>query len=221
MSREAGLRERKKARTRERVADVAAALFAEHGYDAVSIADVAHAAEVSDQTVYNYFPAKQDLVLDRADEIRERYRQVVLERRPGTSPADALRPLVEEDIDRYRHADPTLARGEFPAQCVQSPLLRRSALEAREQQTDAVADAITTTTPAVQPIIAQAHAAALISVIQSITDEIGARVLDGSSPQDAAERMQRAASAAFDDLDRSFRTVTSPATLDARQGQRS
>jgi AcrR family transcriptional regulator len=71
---------------------VAAALFGEHGYDAVSIVDVARAADVSDQTVYNYFPAKQDLVLDRADEILDWYRQVILERPKGTSPASALRP---------------------------------------------------------------------------------------------------------------------------------
>lgn len=69
MVREVGLRERKKEMTRQHIADTAARLFATAGYDDVSVVDVARAAEVSDQTVYNYFPAKQDLVLDRADEI--------------------------------------------------------------------------------------------------------------------------------------------------------
>jgi AcrR family transcriptional regulator len=67
---------------------VAAGLFAERTYEAVSILDVARAAEVSDQTVYNYFPAKQDLVLDRVDEFLERYRRAVLERGDGDGDGD-------------------------------------------------------------------------------------------------------------------------------------
>ncbi|GAB2571715.1 TetR family transcriptional regulator [Paractinoplanes abujensis] len=202
------MRDRKKAQTRERIADVAAGLFAERDYDAVSVMDVARAANVSDQTVYNYFPAKQDLVLDRVDEFLELYRHAVLERAEGVSPAAALRPLVEADIDRYRHADPRLARGEFPAQCVESPVLRRFALEFRERQVDTVAASILSTCPALEPIVARAHAAALISVVQTITDQIGASLLN-SGPTDAlAADMTQAAATAFDDLDRTFRTMT-------------
>lgn len=209
MSREQGLRDRKKAQTRERIADVAAGLFAERNYEAVSILDVARAADVSDQTVYNYFPAKQDLVLDRVDEFLNRYRQVVLERGEGVSPASALRPLVEEDIDRYRHADPKLARGKFPAQCVESTVLRRFALEFRERQVDTVSAAITSTCPALEPIVARAHAAALISVIHTITDRIGASILDGGPSEALVADMTRAAAVAFDDLDRTFHSITS------------
>lgn len=208
MARERGLRDRKKAQTRRRLADVAAGLFAEHGYDAVSIVDVARAADVSDQTVYNYFPVKQDLVLDQADEIRERYGQVILDRPDGTSPASALRVLVEEDIERFRHADLKLARGEFPAQCLASSVLRRYALEAREQQAHTISAAIITTCPDLHGVVVRAHAAALVSVIQSITDQIGARVLEGATSDAAAADMTRAADIAFDELDRSFLTVT-------------
>jgi AcrR family transcriptional regulator len=209
MGREQGLRDRKKAQTRERIADVAAGLFAERDYEAVSILDVARAANVSDQTVYNYFPAKQDLVLDRVDEFLELYRHAVLERAEGVSPAGALRPLVEADIDRYRHADPRLARGEFPAQCVESAVLRRFALEFRERQVDAVAESILSTCPALEPIVARAHAAALISVVQTITDRIGASLLASGPSDTLATDMAQAAATAFDDLDRTFRTVTS------------
>jgi AcrR family transcriptional regulator len=209
MGREEGLRDRKKAETRERIADVAAALFAERNYEAVSILDVARAANVSDQTVYNYFPAKQDLVLDRVDEFLELYRQAVLNRGDGVSPAAALHPLVDADIDRYRQADPKLARGEFPAQCVQSTVLRRFALEFRELQVDTVAASITGTCPALDPIVARAHAAALISVVQSITDRIGASLLDGGPSEALAADLTRAAAVAFNDLDRTFRHVTS------------
>jgi AcrR family transcriptional regulator len=209
MGQEQGLRDRKKARTRERIADVAAGLFAERTYDAVSIVDVARAADVSDQTVYNYFPAKQDLVLDRVEEFLELYRDTVLERGDGVSPAHSLRALVAADINRYRHADPKLARGEFPAQCVESPVLRRFSLEFRQRQIDVVATAILDTCPAVEPIVATAHAAALISVVQSITDRIGASILAGGPSASLAAEMARAAAIAFDDLDRTFHAITS------------
>src|ERR1700761_1276987 len=67
----ASLRERKKAATRMAIADAASQLFETHGFANVSVDAVAHAAGVSRQTVFNYFPTKEDLVFDRADEIRE------------------------------------------------------------------------------------------------------------------------------------------------------
>jgi AcrR family transcriptional regulator len=62
MEGELGLRERKKLRTRQLIAETAGRLFTEHGFDAVPVAAVARAAEVSEATVYNYFPTKEDLV---------------------------------------------------------------------------------------------------------------------------------------------------------------
>lgn len=66
----AGLRERKKARTRAAIASSAAELFARNGFRAVTMIEVAEAAEVSEQTVYNHFPTKESLVFDRALELR-------------------------------------------------------------------------------------------------------------------------------------------------------
>jgi AcrR family transcriptional regulator len=206
------LRERKKAQTRERIADVAAGLFAKRGYDGVSVVEVARAADVSDQTIYNYFPAKQDLVLDRAEEIRERYGRVVRERPAGTSPAAALRPLVHEDIERFQHEDPELVRGEFPAQCLLSPVLRRFALELRDQQADTIAASIADTDPGVPAIVARAHAAALVSVIQTITDAIGTAVLADDRSTASTAEMARNAAVALDDLDRTFLGITTTRT---------
>jgi len=67
---EVGLRERKKARTRRVIADAAARLFAERGYEQVAVSDVAREAEVSEQTVYNYFQTKEQLVTDRDQQIQ-------------------------------------------------------------------------------------------------------------------------------------------------------
>jgi AcrR family transcriptional regulator len=59
-----GLREFKKARTRRVIADAAARLFAERGHEQVAVSDVAREAEVSEQTVYNYFQTKEQLGTD-------------------------------------------------------------------------------------------------------------------------------------------------------------
>lgn len=64
----AGLRERKKVQTRVRISDIATRLFLEHGFDEVTVADVAKAADVSVKTVFNYFGAKEDLLFDREPE---------------------------------------------------------------------------------------------------------------------------------------------------------
>jgi AcrR family transcriptional regulator len=60
-----GLRERKKRLTRTRISDTATALFLNRGFEAVTVAEVARAAEVSEKTVYNYFPTKESLLLDQ------------------------------------------------------------------------------------------------------------------------------------------------------------
>ncbi|MEV5966637.1 TetR/AcrR family transcriptional regulator [Kribbella sp. NPDC051952] len=61
---ESGRRERKKQQTRQAISDVATGLFLERGFDAVTVAEVARAADVAVQTVFNHFPAKEDLFFD-------------------------------------------------------------------------------------------------------------------------------------------------------------
>src|ERR1700754_5119358 len=63
-----GLRERKKRQTQEAIAGAAMELFLEHGFDAVTVADVARAADVAEKTVFNHFPTKEDLVFFRSDD---------------------------------------------------------------------------------------------------------------------------------------------------------
>src|ERR1700683_4982324 len=89
-----GLRERKKARTRQLIADTAARLFAERGYENVAVTDVAREAEVAEQTVYNYFPTKEQLVTDREQQVQDRLCDLIRARPPGVTPAAAVRDFV-------------------------------------------------------------------------------------------------------------------------------
>ncbi|MFD7502365.1 TetR/AcrR family transcriptional regulator [Streptomyces sp. NPDC059850] len=98
-----GLRERKKRQTRQHISDVATGLFMERGFETVTIAEIAEAAEVSVNTVYNYFPAKEDLFVDREEEIVDRPSRLVRERAPGRSAARAIAEQLRQDI-RERHA---------------------------------------------------------------------------------------------------------------------
>lgn len=86
-----GLRERKKEATRRRISDVATGLFALRGFDDVTVAEVAEAAEVSKMTVFNYFPRKEDLFWDRQKDRLEMLEAAVRERAPGESVPAALR----------------------------------------------------------------------------------------------------------------------------------
>ncbi|MDX3540451.1 TetR family transcriptional regulator [Streptomyces sp. MB09-01] len=85
-----GLRESKKLRTRRQLAATALELFLERGFDAVSVADVAAAAEVSKPTLFRYFPSKEDLLLDRFADHQDEAARIVRERPAGHTPVGAL-----------------------------------------------------------------------------------------------------------------------------------
>jgi AcrR family transcriptional regulator len=78
-----GLRERKKRETRQQISDVASAMFAQRGFDAVTISQVAQAAGVAKMTVTNYFPRKEDLVFDRAGAVVASLAAAVTARAPA------------------------------------------------------------------------------------------------------------------------------------------
>jgi AcrR family transcriptional regulator len=86
-----GLREQKKLETRTVIANAAMQLFSSRGFDAVTVAEVAEAARVSEKTVFNYFPAKEDLFFDEADEREQALVADLRDRAPGESMLAALR----------------------------------------------------------------------------------------------------------------------------------
>ncbi|GAA3068442.1 TetR/AcrR family transcriptional regulator [Streptosporangium carneum] len=100
-----GLRERKKRETRMRISDMATGLFMARGFDNVTVAEVARAADVSVNTVFNYFPAKEDLLFDRQDELVGLLSRIVRERRAGESALQAVRRDFLDALDTrdWRH----------------------------------------------------------------------------------------------------------------------
>src|SRR6266480_202183 len=96
MSQELGLRERKKQRTRELIEATARQLFIERGFEAVPVAEIARAAEVSEATVFNYFPTKEDLFYSRLEAFEEELLSAVRGREPGESVLTAFGRFVLE-----------------------------------------------------------------------------------------------------------------------------
>lgn len=105
---EIGLRERKKLRTYRTVSDTAIRLFLERGFDAVSVAEVAAAAEISKPTLFRYFPAKEDLVLYRIADHEGEAARVAAE---GPAPVEALR---RHFLDGLRRGDPVTGLSDDP-----------------------------------------------------------------------------------------------------------
>ena len=95
-----GLRERKKEQTRAAIAHTAITLFLERGFEQVSIAEIAEAAGVAKQTVTNYFPNKEDLVLTAQDGLIPDLAGTVRGRAPGETPVAALHRFVRSELDR-------------------------------------------------------------------------------------------------------------------------
>jgi AcrR family transcriptional regulator len=142
---EAGLRERKKARTREDIAAAAMALFTERGFDAVTVADVARAADVSEKTVFNYFPAKEDLVSHRGVERTAELVEALRARRPGESVLEPFRRMTDELLDAVE-SGPVEAIVAVPRLVMGSATLRERLLIGWEREaatlTPAIAEAL-------------------------------------------------------------------------------
>ena len=96
-----GLRERKKRAAREAIAAAARRLFAERGYDAVTVAEVAAAADVSEKTVFNHFATKTDLAFAGREEGITQFVAAITGRSPGSSVLDVFRTMTHTVLDVF------------------------------------------------------------------------------------------------------------------------
>src|ERR1017187_1746045 len=202
-----GLRELKKARTRRLIADTAARLFAERGYEHVAVSDVAREAEVAEQTVYNYFRTKEQLVTDREQQVQDRLCDLIRSRPPAVTPAAAIRGFVLESVAGIRRIPPEMWRGELGYLAAISPAVHRLALELIDRQATALASAIT----AVPPEVARLQGIAIAGVFQIIISEAGQRTREGQSQAKIADELYPIVENILDELDRWLSVSRAPA----------
>ena len=197
------MRELKKARTRQHIVETAARLFADRGFEQVTVGDVARAAEVSPQTVYNYFPTKDDLVTDRDAFVQQRLSQLIRDRAPGTSPVAAIRPLVLGNIASIVDIPAEQWPGEIGYLALISPTVHRLSLEMTDRQAVVVAEAILDTTE-VAPHVAQLQGIALAGVFQIIFGECGRRTRERQPQQQVSDELSVIVEEVLDTLERLF-----------------
>src|SRR5216684_1530483 len=120
-----GLREFKKQRTRQAIADTAMHLFVERGFDHVTVAEVGEAAGVSEKTVFNYFPTKEDLFFDEVPARETALVAAIRSREPGKSFLTGLRRLQDRECTRLS----SMGFGTFARIIEESPALQNKELE--------------------------------------------------------------------------------------------
>ncbi|MEW2412924.1 TetR family transcriptional regulator [Streptomyces sp. NPDC046866] len=204
-----GLRESKKLRMRHHLAATALELFLERGFDAVSVADVAAAAEVSKPTLFRYFPTKEDLVLDRFADHQDEAARVVGERAAGQSPVAALRAHF---LAALAERDPITGLCDHPdVVAFQRLLYTTASLETRlahytDREVALLAGALEA--ESVPPLPARLAARHLVAVRQELGRENWGRIEGGRSADEALPEAVADAEQAFamlaDGLDRTL-----------------
>ncbi|MFD9552089.1 TetR/AcrR family transcriptional regulator [Nocardia salmonicida] len=199
-----GLRARKKQQTREQISDRATALFLERGFDRVTIADVAAAADVAKMTVTNYFPRKEDLALDLGEVYVEQLAAIVRDREPGQSALAALRHAYLTAV--AAHDQLIGFSGEpFARMIADSPALTARVRDFNDDRQVALAVALATETGAApDDITPRVAAAQLAGVLRVLFDEVTRRTLDGEADTEIAAALTRDAEIAFDALEPSL-----------------
>ncbi|WP_223835852.1 TetR/AcrR family transcriptional regulator [Streptomyces venezuelae] len=199
------LRERKKRETRQRISDEATMLFAARGFDQVTVAEVARAAQVSTMTVFNHFPRKEDLFLDRIPEAVELLTAAVRNRPAGETPLAALRALLLRLLDQ-RHPLAAVS-DDFPyfwRVVLDSPALRARAREGVEEVEQALGDAIAETAPGGDGPGPRLAAALAIAAYRAVYVATARRLLAGERAADVADDHRSRVNGAFDALERAL-----------------
>ncbi|WP_354637535.1 TetR/AcrR family transcriptional regulator [Kitasatospora camelliae] len=193
-----GLREIKKQQTRTAIADAALGLFLEHGFDPVTVAEVARRACVSTNTVFNYFPTKEDLFFDRQAEAEAHLAGVVRDRPSGACPVAAVR---DDLLTALRQDHPMLglqpgARA-FWQVILDSPALRARERVIGERAEAALAAALTDRPPLADGPFPTLLAGAVAGTHRAALGELRRRIMTGEPPAHARDTIAAAATRAF------------------------
>ena len=198
-----GLRERKKEQTRQLIADTAWRLFADRGFEQVTVAEVAREAQVAPATVFNYFPTKEDLFYSRLEAFGTRLLQAVAAREPGEPVLAAFRRRLLEPGGLLAQVEAGDARALQRLRTINQVIAASPALLARERQAiagtaDALAGLLAAEAGApTGDVSAQVAADALLGVQRALIDLTRRRVLAGEDPAGLAAEVRQRGEDAF------------------------
>jgi AcrR family transcriptional regulator len=190
-----GLRESKKLATRRELADTAMRLFVERGFGHVTVSEVAAASRVSEKTVFNYFPTKEDLFFDELPERQAALVAAIRNRVPGESIVAALRRLQAADCPRLCSAGFAV----FARIIEESPALQAKELEVMAQMTELLAGTIREEL-GVHEVDAKVAANMLVGVHWQLFRNARTQALAGRYGPAAVRRLRS-------DLDRAYRLL--------------
>jgi AcrR family transcriptional regulator len=195
-----GLRERKKAETRQQIAETARRLFGERSFEQVTVAEVAAAADVSEATVFNYFPSKEDLFYSGLEAFETAMLAAIRERAPGESALTAFGRFVTEPRGMLASKDPEVIERQAATTRVieQSPALLAREREILDGFTDSLAELLREETGArpedLEPWVA---ANAIMGVHRALIAFSRAQILAGARNPTLSRRVRDQAKGAI------------------------
>ena len=209
MTAEPGLRERKKQQTRQRIFDAARKLFAERGFDAVTVADIARLADVSEVTVFNYFPNKEDLFFGGMTFFEEQLLEAVRTRPRGESALKALRRRLLDSVDGLRTRERIEAVLKAAGAMSSSPALLTREREIVDRYTRRLAALLGEETGAdPDDVEAMAAAAALFGAHRAVVNYVRNRVAAGGRGTALVEETRTQIRRAFGRLEKGLGTYS-------------
>ncbi len=177
---EIGLRERKKLQTRQLIWDAARRLFEERGFEAVTVGEVARAADVSEVTVFNYFPTKEDLFFGGMQFFEEQLIEAVRSRPRGESALKAFRRTLLDSADGLATEPRQDAILKAARVVSASPSLVHRERDMVERYANRLAELLALETNAgADDVVPIAVAAAMMGAHRALVDYVRRRVLAG------------------------------------------
>ena len=216
----------KKAQTREQIRSVAHDLFERHGFDSVTIADIARTADVAVQTVFNHFPTKEELFFDGRVHWREWPARSVRTRDASTPPLTALRHGLLDLARQVLDSHSTPPRRNYVATLLGSETLRvqerELVHEAESLLTSALVDAWSeepegTRSPADPAAVAPVVAAIWIGAVRALIHQWRPRLAAGADPRAAAAEATDLADRILRQLEESIALTYAAPPTDAAQ----
>ncbi|HEV2141526.1 MAG TPA: helix-turn-helix domain-containing protein [Candidatus Dormibacteraeota bacterium] len=200
MAVELGLRQRKKQQTRQAIYEAARRLFAERGFDRVAVAEVAREANVSEVTVFNYFPTKEDLFYAGMHFFEEELLDAVRRRKPGESALRAFRRKLLDSVEGLRSKERFVAIRKATETFAASPSLAARERQIVDRYTRSLAELLAgASEPDVESVTV---ATALMGAHRAVVEHVRRRVQAGARGDALADDARAQIRRAFGRLER-------------------